>query len=265
MKKMIIIITVILVLLISISLGKNVIARKAVSTGVKAITGLKLNIRRMDVGIIKTFISIKGLELFNPSGFKDKLMVDMPEIYVDYDLAAFLKGKVHFEKVKLNLKEFVVVKNQKGDLNLDSLKTVKQKEKTPKEKTKMPEIQIDILELKIGKVIYKDYSDSGSPKVREFNVNIDERHENITDPRTLANLIVFKALMNTSIASLANFDVSSLSETLGDSLRTASEIFEDTAGVALETGARVTDAAKETTEKAKETIENILPFGKAMD
>lgn len=262
MKKLFTVTAVILGLLIFISLTKNVIAKNAVSAGVRAITGLKLNMRSMDVDIIRTLISIKGLELFNPSGFKDKLMVDMSEIYVDYDLGAFLKGKVHLERVRLNLKEFVVVKNQRGELNLDSIKTVKAKKKTPTKKTKMPDIQIDVLELKIGKVIYKDYLSKTSPKVREFNVNIDERYENITDPRMFANLIVFKALMNTSIAGLADFDLGLLQDGLGVTLGTASKVVDGTADAVLETGAKVTDAAKKTTEKLADTIEGILPFGK---
>jgi len=264
MKKIFIVAVVVLCLSIVVSIAKNVIAKHAVSTGVRAITGLKLNIRSMDVGIIKTLIDIKGLELFNPSGFRDKLMVDMPEIHVDYDLGAFFKGKVHLESVRLNLEEFVVVKNQRGEVNLDSLKTVKAKKgrSSSREKREMPDIQIDVLELKIGKVIYKDYLNSQDPRVTEFNVNIDERHENITDPRALANIIVLKALMNTSIAGLADFDLGLVQDGVGITLGTASKVVDGTADRVVETGAKVTDAAKETTEKLADTIEGILPFGK---
>jgi len=264
MKKMLSVIVVVVVLLIVGYFAKNAIASRAISAGVRVMTGLKLNMRSMNVGIVRTLISIKGLELFNPSGFEDNLMVDIPEIYVDYDLAAFLKGKVHLEKVRLDLKEFVVVKNQKGELNLDSLKTVKEKKgiAMTKKKTKMPNIQIDVLELKIGKVIYKDYLNREEPRVREFNVNIDEKYENITDPRTLANLIVFKALMNTSISGLTDFDVGLLKDGLGDTLGTTSKLIKGTTGVALDTGAKVTDTAREATEKAADAIESLLPFGK---
>ena len=89
----------------------------------------------------------------------------MPEIYVDYDLPAIVKGKVHLTEVRINLKEFMVVKNEKGELNLDSLNVVQEqqprkkraKEPEPKEEGKEPDLQIDVLELKIGKVIYKAF------------------------------------------------------------------------------------------------------------
>ena len=96
----------------------------------------------MDIGIFKTLIGINELQLYNPSGFVDELMFDVPEIYVDYDLGAFMKGRTHLEEVRLHLKEFIVVKNEAGELNLDSLKVVKEEEvidKDKKEKSKTRE------------------------------------------------------------------------------------------------------------------------------
>ena len=110
-------------------------------------------------------------------------MLDMSEIYVDYDLPAILGGKIHLRTVRINMSEFVVVKNAKGELNLDALNVVKEqkgaKTAAPAEKGKAPEIQIDVLELKVGKVLYKDYSKGGAPQVQEFNLNLDERYTDI--------------------------------------------------------------------------------------
>jgi len=262
MKKLFTVVMLIVAVLFVTMIAKNVIAKQAVSAGVRVMTGLKLDIKSMDVGIVKTLIDIRDLRLFNPSGFEDRLMVDMPEIYVDYDLAAFFKGKTHIEKVRLNLQEFTVVKNKEGKLNLDSLKTVQKTKETAKKESKMPDLQIDVLELRIGKVIYKDYSNGRAPRVREFNVNINERYENITDPHAFANLIVVKALMNTSIASLTNFDVGLLGDGLEGVLGGATGLVKGTAGAALDTGEKLTDTAKEVTEKAADTIKSILPFGK---
>ncbi|MFH1548690.1 MAG: AsmA family protein, partial [Candidatus Omnitrophota bacterium] len=201
MKKLGIVILIILVLLVAVVLARNTIAKNAISAGVKAITGLDLNIGSMDVGILKSIVSIKEIKLYNPPEFSDKLMVVLPEIYVDYDLGAFLKKIVHIEEMKLNLKEFVVVKNEKGALNLDSLKVVKDKKGAPsqEEKTKKGEFKIDVLQLKIGKVIFKDYSQGKNPKTIEVKLDIDEKYENITDANKLVSLIVTKALMNTAI------------------------------------------------------------------
>ena len=255
-------------------------------------TGLKLSIKSMNIGILNTLIGIKGLQLFNPPGFVDKLMVDLPEVYVDYNFGAFIKKKVHLEEVRLDLKEFSVIRNEKGELNLDSLRVVEEKkeekvegeEGKEEEKAKMPELQIDVLELKIGKVVYKDYSKGTPPKVREFNVNIDERYENIASPRTFISLIIVKALKNTTIARLTNFNLGALQEDVAEKLKETTKKVVETADKAIETGKdvkkkvketsekaaeagkdvekKVKDTAREKIEKATDAIKKILPFGK---
>lgn len=258
-KIIIIIISAVFAVIIALFFAKNMIAKASVSAGVKAMTGLELSISSMNVGIFKTLISINELQLHNPAGFTDELMVDAPEIYVDYNLGAFFKGRVHLEEIRLVLKEFTVIKNEKGELNLDALKTVKEEEKveekgevdSKEEETKMPEFQIDVLVLKIGKVVYKDYSKGTPPKVREFNVNIDERFENVTDPRTLANLIIVKALKNTTIARLTNFDLGSLQDGVAKKLKGVTGLSQGTV-----------DKAKDAAGKALDKIKKILPFGK---
>jgi hypothetical protein len=79
------------------------------------------------------------------------------------------------------------------------------------------------IELKIGKVVYKDYSRGTEPFVQEFNVNLNERYSNITDPYKLVSLIVVKALWNTTIASLANFNLDGLKGTISDTLSSHSD------------------------------------------
>ena len=280
-RKIITIPAIVFVVLIALFFGKNILIKTSVTAGVKAMTGLKLSIRSMNIGVFKTLIGINELKLHNPSGFEDDIMMDLPETYVDYNLGTFMAGKMHFEEVRLNLKEFLVVKNADGQLNLDSLRVVKEtegeeveKDDEKKEKTKMPDLQIDLLDLKIGTVIYKDYSKGTPPKERVFNVNIDERYENITDPQSFVRLIVLKALKNTTIASLTNFDLGKLQRGISGTVKKTAEMVQEAKGRAIEAGkdaAKGTvdkaaeagkDAAKGTVDKAADTIKKILPFGK---
>ena len=280
-RKIIIIPAIVFAVLIALFFGKNMIIKTSVSARVSAMTGLKLSIGSMNVGVFKSLIGINELQLHNPSGFDDNIMMDLPEIYVDYNLGAFMGGKVHLEEVRLNLKEFLVVKNADGQLNLDSLRVVKEtegeeveKDDEKKEKTKMPDLQIDLLDLKIGTVIYKDYSKGTPPKERVFNVNSDERYENITDPQSFVRLIILKALKNTTIASLTNFDLGKLQRGISGTVKKTAEMVQEAKGRAIEAGkdaAKGTvdkaaeagkDAAKGTVDKAADTIKKILPFGK---
>jgi len=262
MKKLFVGIVIVVLILFVLSFAKDIIAKTAVSAGVRAITGLNLSMRSINIGILKTLVGINGLKLFNPVGFPDRLMMDMPEIYVDYNLGAIFRGKIHLRELRLNLKEFVVIKNESGQLNLDSLKVVKEKKqkRVRAEAAGIMPFQIDVLELKVGKVIYKDYSGGTPPMVQEFNVNINERYENITDPYNLARLIVVRTLRKTIISRLANFDLGPLQDQLGKTLQEAGKIAEELGGKALgDVATKAQGAAQEAAEKAGEAIKKIFP------
>ncbi|MFH2137546.1 MAG: AsmA family protein [Candidatus Omnitrophota bacterium] len=247
-KKIILsIIAVILVLLVVIAVGKNIIAKEAITKGVKAITGLTLEIKKMNIGFASTLIGIEGLQLFNPDDFEDRIMVDLPEIYVDYDLKAFLDKKIHLEEVRLKLNEFVVVTRADGTRNIDALNAAPakdekkpKKEAAPKEQGKAPEFKIDVLQLKVGKVVLVEYDRKGKRSVKEINVNIDERFENIDDPQKFVRLIVTKTLMKTAL------DVGNWKDGV-------SGLLKDSTGV-------VTGTAGDVVDQAKDKLKKLLPF-----
>jgi hypothetical protein len=259
-------IVAVLALVMVLAVAKNPIARVAVEKGVEKVAGLKMSIGSLNIGILKTLVGIDDLKVFNPPEFEDRVMLDMPEIYVDYNLPAIIGGKIHLRTVRLNMSEFLVVKNAKGELNLNAIKVVKdQKDKkkpTPAEKAKAPDFQIDVLELKVGRVTYKDYSKGGSPVVQEFNLNLSERYTDINDPQKLVSLIVVKALRNTTIARLTNFDIKGLEGTIGDTLAGAQKMV----GTATQVTQQVQEVAKESVQAVQKTAEDLQkifqsPFG----
>jgi hypothetical protein len=211
MKKLAIVFAIILVIIGGLIIFKNIIAGNLVTQGVKAVTGLTLEIGRLDIGVFKPVVEVSNLKLFNPPDYPDKLMADIPAFYADYDLGAFLKGKIHFRQLQINLKTLEVVKNEKNKVNLESLEALKPKGTGP-----APEIKIDKLVLDIGKVSYVDYSIFHQPKTSEFNLNIHETYENIDNPQALVNIILTKALMNTTIGNLEKLGLSPLKNELGN-------------------------------------------------
>jgi uncharacterized protein involved in outer membrane biogenesis len=188
------------------------------------------------------------LKLSNPKGFEDSDMLLMPEILVDYDLATLLKGKVHLEKLTINLEKFVVVRNSKGKLNLDSLRAVQKSKKQAAKKKKAgpaPQANIDKLSLKIGRVIFKDYSKGGEPEVKYFNINLNESYSNVTDLNAVVSLIVVKALQKTTISTLTNFDVTDLEGSLTNAVGVSKQLV---SGLASQT---------QTSEGAKGTLQEL--------
>lgn len=198
---------IVLIILIGVLvLAKNIIAQAVIVNGVKAITGLQLEVRSVNVGMLRTF-RVDQMKLMNPAGFNEKVMAELPEIYADYNIGEFFKGKVHLRELRIDLKELTVITNEKGEVNIKSMKAFLPKQGGGKP----PQVQIDNLNLKVGKLIYKGYR-SGKPETREFNVNINENFKNITDPNALVSLILVKALSKTSIAGLANIDLGGLKD-----------------------------------------------------
>lgn len=249
-----IIIAIVVAALIAVTVGKDLIIKASVEKGVEVVTGLKLTIGGFRTGILASIVDIRDLKLQNPAGFKDRTMADVPGIYIAYDLPAILRGATHLKEVRLDLKEFTVVRNEKGVLNLDSLKVVQaEKEgKRPQEAAKPREFRIDSLTLRIGKVVYKGYS-MGAPIVREFNLNINEKFSNLSDPYSVVSVVVVKALANTSIANLANFDVRGLSDTVSGSLASAQAVTQQAVATARQTARTVTQAADQAQKAVEET------------
>lgn len=258
---------VIIAMLVAVSVVKDITIRTAIEKGTEMVTGLRLTISGFNAGILRSTVKIRGLKLHNPKGFKDPVMVDIPEIYVDYDLPAIFGGTIHLREARINLAEFLVVKNKDGRLNLDSLKaiTAQKQGKPAQDKSGKPmKMRIDLLKLKIGKVVYKDYSSGEALFVREFNIGMDDTYTNIDNPNTLVSLIVVKAMTGTAIATLANFDVGSLSSSVSGSLASAkqavtSAVAESKVVVenAKATVATATATAKGATETAKKTVESL--------
>jgi uncharacterized protein involved in outer membrane biogenesis len=253
MKKTIKFLIVFLIIFFGLALiGKNLIAKTAVKSGIKAMTGLQMDIGNIEVGIANTQIGINDIKLHNPSEFSDRLMVHLPEIYINYALDAFFKGRVHLEEVRIDLRELTVIKDKDGRLNLNALKVAKKE--TGKEKK--TDLRIDMLDLRIGGVVYKDYSLGSDPKPVTYNVNLHEKFHNITDLDEMGKLILVKALIKTNIARLANFDIDFLQSGISETLKKASDLGRPV----KKAGEKATEAVEGITEDIRKQLK--LPFGK---
>ena len=231
-----------IVVLAVLVLARNVIVKAVAENGVKAVTGMPLSIGKLDLGLSKTLVDIENLVVKNPGGFHETSLVDIPKIFVSYNLPDILKGKVHLKDLEFDMKQFTVVKNEKGELNLDRLKALQGTQKAPAQATepgpktpaKAIPIQIDMMHLKIGKVVYVDYS-GGRPSSKEFSIAFDQSFQNITDLNSVVRLIVLKAMMSSGISNLANFDIGGLEGTLTGAFSTSTKLAAQAAAKSLDT------------------------------
>lgn len=233
MKKPVKIIIAIVVVLFVLSCFKNFLIQTAIGGGVSSAIHLPVSIGSTNASFISSSIKIKNFKLKNPGGFKDRVMVDAPLLFIDFDPSSIGKPKLRFEDVQLNLKEITIVKNAKGEVNVNALKP-KQKEgekSKPVAKKPAPKFHIDRLTLTIGKVTYKDYSRGDKPQIEVFDANIHDRvFTNMEDPKAIVSVIMLEALARTSIGALANLDTSFLTDNAEDILNKGLGFAKDGAG-----------------------------------
>ena len=261
---------IILAVIVVAFLAKNMIAKSVVETAVRAVAGVKLDLGKLNVGLTNTLVEIKDLNLHNPKGFQDPIMLSMPEIFVDYSLSKIFTGKVHVDEIRVHLKEFLVVKDKDGKLNLDSLKVIQnQKKKDVKKEEKKGEaikpsdVAIKNLSLKVERVVFKDYSKGDEPKVKEFNLNINENYSDIENLQAVAALIIVKVMTKTTLASLTSFDVTGLSDSVSGALSGATDVAQKAVGEAADTAKKALGGAKDTLKGTTEDLKGLIknPFG----
>ena len=259
MKKIITLFLGIVILAGVLLVGKNVIAKIAIEQGVRMVTGLGLTMEDFDFSLTKSYVGIKGLRLFNPSGYPDQVMVDLPVIYIDYEFAPLLKGKgIHIEEIRVHLREFTAVRNKKGRLNVDALKPVQKEKKEAGERAAQParkptekpaEVKVDNLMLRIEKVTFKDYSGGGEPSVKEYNLNLNEEYHNIKNLNQVVSIIIIKIMMQTQLATLTNFDVGALTGNVTNALASSRKL---ASGAALQAMKQVENADFSSAQKTVE-------------
>jgi len=196
MKNKLVLALILIVGLVVFCAVRDFIIKNVVVGVVSNVTGAPTRIGGFSLSIIKQTVSIADLKMYNPKGFPEDVLVDMPKIAVSYDLGALLKGKLHLKQLDIDLKEIGLAKNKQGKLNVDSLKIVEEQKKNKgnKKSDKVIAIQIDLVSLSMGRVVNKDYSVEGPAVIKVYEINLKKTYKNITSVQQLSALIMAEPL-----------------------------------------------------------------------
>ena len=196
------ILIILFVVIVVLSFTKDAIIKFSVEQAVHAAIGVRVTIGSLRVGFLsKQVVDIKDFKVLNPPGYADRVMVEIPQIYVEYDFKTVFSNKLFIHDLQLYLKEFQVVKNEKGVSNVEGIKLPESKEKK--------DIAIGNLHLKIAKVGFKDYSQN-PPLVKEYDVNLDEQFQNIENLNALVRVVLVRAMTTSAVKNFVNFDTAEL-------------------------------------------------------
>ncbi|MDE2009169.1 MAG: hypothetical protein KGJ09_03725 [Candidatus Omnitrophica bacterium] len=182
---------------------KDVLIKSAIEIASPKIIGAKVEMGSFSLGLLTHKIIIKDFRLYNPPGFPDQVFLVMPEVMVDADIPALLKGKMHFPWVIFNMAKVIIIKNKEGKLNVDSLKIVEEQQAAGKGKPlKLPVFKIDTLDLNLGKVIVEDYTHAPPVRVSAYDVGVKNlKIRNINGLPKLVTIVLLEALKPTALRS----------------------------------------------------------------
>lgn len=212
-RKLLAISGIIIAVLFTLSFFKDQLVKSALAAAAGKVLGSRVEIGGLSFGIAKQRAVINNLEIYNPQGFPQEKLLDLPLIDLQYDLSALLAGKLYLPRVRVDLKRLVVIKDKEGKLNVDSLK-VSQKPEEAKEKERpqkaMP-FRIDYLFLNIGQVVYKDFSQGAKPVVQVYEVNIkNKQYRNLTSAQQFVALVLVESLQHTAIKGAKIYGLAAL-------------------------------------------------------
>ena len=261
-KKLLFIIIVLIVLAV---VGRNLIVKYAVPIGAR-FAGIKMSLGNVNIGLTDALVGIKDVRIMNPKGFPKGNMIDIKEIYIDPEAIDFLKDKIHLVEVRFDLDNLVIIKNKNGEFNFKKLTKAKKKQEgksveekpegKPEKKGKRKRFQIDSLKLKLGTVVYKDYSVAKEPKIVTFNLNLNEEYKDITNPAMIGSIIFSKIMMKTSLGKLTGIDMNSINAVLDINQDDLKHLQENILGE--KTTEKINKAATESIKKASDAIKNIF-------
>ena len=263
MQKKIKIIILAVVLLFGFCLVRDFLIKSLIGTVATSVTGAPTRVGGLSLSIIRQSVKISNFKMYNPRGFPKDILVDIPKMSVTCDLGALITGKIHLRQLELDIKELGMVKNKEGKLNVDSLKiTTEKSERKNKKPAKKLAIQIDIVNLGMGRVVSRDYSVEGQPVVKVYDINLKKTYKNITSAQQLAALIISEPLKAAGIQGLQVYGVSMLAGVAALPVMAAftftardyaQETFDVTAQMAYDAGLRAIKIAGKVKEENRDS------------
>ncbi|MBU1124958.1 MAG: AsmA family protein, partial [Candidatus Omnitrophica bacterium] len=191
MKKPFKVILIAVTAIVVVSFSRDFMLKTLIAGVASQVIGTKVEIGGFSLSLLGQSVGIRNLRVHNPQGFPKGLILDLPRAAVELDVSALLRGRLHLSLLEIELKELGLVKNKEGKLNVDSLKIVEApKEKKERKPEKQLALQIDIMNLQMGKVVMKDYSVGKESAVKVYEVNLKKAYKNITSASQLAVLIL---------------------------------------------------------------------------
>ncbi len=133
-------------------------------------------------------LTLNGIEIGNPQGFRHPFSIRMPEFKIALENPMKVENKWMISEMIIDISEIVIERNLDGKFNLSKIAGIEQpaskstsqpqanikNKKTDKKPKEEVEFKIGTLILRVNQVSYYDYKVTNNPPRISYSVNINE-------------------------------------------------------------------------------------------
>ncbi len=158
-------------LIVGLLLSKDAIAKAAAEQQIRAQTGMDVKIGRFSIGLLSPVVTIENFKLYNTPEFGGTPFLDIRELHLEYDRAAFARRQLRITLLRLSLAELTLVRNDTGKTNIASFAAAP----SPAVKTTnlVQFAGVDVMNLSVGKAHFIDLKNLRNN--REFKANLQNQ------------------------------------------------------------------------------------------
>ena len=193
-----------LVLLVAVGLSFDWLAKQAMLIGLRNLTGSAVTLGKVEVGLRAGTFRLERLVLLNPPEFGGGPLLDLPELFLEYDQAAAATNALRFKLVRVDLAELGLAVDAQGRTNIHALggalKELQKAEQKRRAARSAGFTGIDTLTVSLGKMTSIDLRPPGKTNVFVLGL----RRETLRNVRTEADLapLLFKLVFSGALKGL---------------------------------------------------------------
>lgn len=210
---------------------------------------LETHMNRVSLNPLKARMTIRGIKIFNPPGFKDLVIANIPTVVVNFNKKTFFEEGTFLDKIIIHLKELNIIRNKEDVVNLSKVKAL-----TPQEENsdKSP-FSVKSCIIEIEKVNYIDYTKGEEVEKETFVIDEKEEYNKIRDPERIGRLIAFKIFFNGKIKNIG-VDILKIQEDLAKLAESNKKLSEQLEKLKQAQDASEKEAIEQKIEEIKEDI-----------
>ena len=170
-KWLFILLFVAIALIVGLLLSKDAIAKAAAEQQIRAQTGMDVKIGRFSVGLLSPVVTIENFKLYNTPEFGGTPFLDIPELHLEYDRAAFARRQLRITLLRLNVAELTLVRNDNGRTNIASFAAAPPR--AARTTNSVEFMGVEVMNLSVGRGHFIDLRNPS--RNREFNANLQNQ------------------------------------------------------------------------------------------